>query len=981
MKITDTVLSLFESSALTNPNLIAIKLKNDSLTFAELNEKSNCFAKRLLDVGIGEGDLIPVIVEDGINVVVSYLSIMKTGAAFIPIDKAWPQKRIALLLSQLKSKCVIVDDAKYGSTIDESIILDYRKLNNDKKNLDMNITSDHLIYGFFTSGTTGVPKCALNYHKGIVNRLLYMNKFFDAKQNTIILQNSKFVFDSSIWQIFWPLINGNSVILSESKEGINIGALLELISKEKINMTDFVPSIFNLLVDFIKENQEYRKYMSTIENLLIGGEEISPKHVYEFLALFPHIQLVNTYGPTEASIGVMFYKISAKKYNPIPIGRPIDNTFVKIIDKNGNDCKEGEVGEICIGGICLGAGYLNQPEKTRLAFIEHLDMATQKKICLYKTGDNGFIGANGEVFFVGRSDNQVKYAGIRIELGEIEQALQSFPAVRKAAVLLIKNDTCDELVAFIKTNGDVEIDIKKLNDHVSGMVAKQVIPGSYFVISEFPLNHNGKLDRKQLEKIYQDKKTDNREDALFKSEEGTKTEQNVLKIYSDMLGRTVTDANATFSQLGGNSLLLTKCFIALESFFQKVISFSEFIEDSCAKHVAQMIERDDESIDIPQIKENFTLIEDISLDNSVDNNTTIIPEKPLLKKILLTGSTGYLGAHLLREILNSTNAQVFCLVRGHLSGADEYFHKCMKKYNIDISLYKKRIILLEGEANSRNFKLQEELYSTISQEIDSVIHCAEKVSFFTSYSELKENNVDSIKEVLRFASVGNLKWVMHISSTSVQPHHRLVDESEISSILFPPEGGYNQTKLVEEYIVRIARERKIPVSVCRFSELFPSMIGKQYLQSDSILSLFINACIETGYCPDYSIPVSGMPINDAVVVLMNCLRNSYRTGQDYNIQREEEFYIDVFLESVLPDIKRVNAREFKEKIEDSKVCGCQANILSVLMEKDLKIWSWFFYMGNIKYENTVLIPENVPLIKSKYTKEYMNSYYKLLCGK
>ena len=500
---TQTVLSIFEDTVVRYPNAPALKLGENSLNYFELNGKANALARQLAEKGTRKGDVVPIIIGNGINVVLSYLALMKVGAAFVPVDPLWPKERINLLMRQMHSEYIIVCDSLFSEKNYTSFEVNYRYLDISLPNNSIDTNPEDVFYGFFTSGTTGVPKCALNLHKGLVNRLMYMNKILDPEKTPVVLQNSNFVFDPSIWQIFWPLINGNCVVLIDNKESLDVAALLEIMHNEKVNIMDFVPSEFHLVVEFLKENQEYRMCMSSVRHILVGGEEMNPYDVYEFLAHFPNIQIFNTYGPTETSIGIMFYLVDEKRYNPIPIGKPIDNTFIRIINADGDICNVGEIGEIHIGGVCLGAGYYNDPVRTKSSFIDYYDCHLNKAIKLYKTGDMGVLAYDGNVYFKGRIDNQIKHAGYRVDLGEIEHAIQSFPGIKQACVLLVcHNNENNELVACIRAKETTHIDIEHLKAHIGEIIPKPLIPNTFYFTSVFPLNHNGKLDRKALERIY-----------------------------------------------------------------------------------------------------------------------------------------------------------------------------------------------------------------------------------------------------------------------------------------------------------------------------------------------------------------------------------------------------------------------------------------------------------------------------------------------
>jgi amino acid adenylation domain-containing protein/non-ribosomal peptide synthase protein (TIGR01720 family) len=425
----------------------AVVFQDNTISYAELNEKANALACRLLDLGVKKGSLVPVLMKKCIELPISLLAIMKAGAAFVPVEIAWPRQRIIEILNEVNSPAVLLgkDLNHLQFAAFKSIYVDSERLDSVAENLDVQVGLDDPIYVIYTSGSTGKPKGAINKHRGIVNRFLYMNKRYKCAPNDVVLLTSNHVFDAAVWQLFWPLINGIKTVIPTPCETFDIDNIVAIIAKEKVTITDFVPSVFNLLVNMVVERIELADKLKSLRQLLIGGESMTSFHVYKFKSYFPQCGITNTYGPAETSIGTIFYEVPAEYVEPIPIGRPIDNVKVLILDGALQPVPLGAPGELYLGGECVGLGYVNDTEKTNKAFIE-ISIEGLSDTKFYKTGDKARYLFDGNIEFLGRFDDQVKIRGIRIEPREIENRLLGHAAIKEAAVIVKDDEKGDKFL-------------------------------------------------------------------------------------------------------------------------------------------------------------------------------------------------------------------------------------------------------------------------------------------------------------------------------------------------------------------------------------------------------------------------------------------------------------------------------------------------------------------------------------------------------
>ncbi|MBL3657518.1 non-ribosomal peptide synthetase/type I polyketide synthase [Fulvivirga sediminis] len=547
----DTIVQMIEKSAERYPEATAIHYKQKQFSYKEINEKSNALAFELLDIGINKGDLIPLLMTKSVELPVAMLAVMKVGGVFVPFDTDWPQERIQLLLDTISPKVVLMDAVvgNQGITVKQPKICFYvESADSKEENPGIDISPDDLIYGFFTSGSTGLPKCAMNLHRGIRNRFMYMNNVYSGGNNERILFTSKHIFDAAVWQLFWPLTTGSQVIIPATSAALDFQEVAELIREYKVTITDFVPSVFALFVDYLKVNQQDVSGFKSLKYLLIGGEAMNSKIIRNFRAIFPEVSITNTYGPTETSIGTVFYHMWAAEEVPdaIPIGMPIDNVKALVLDKRHQPVPFGVVGELFLGGDCVGEGYFNDPEKTRKVFINNPFKNISGK-SLYATGDLVIRRHDGNIMYLGRKDHQVKINGIRIELGEIEAILTRHEDVKQALAVVNSENGLHQLVVYF--TGKVQGGLDALKDFCFKYLPKYMVPRHLIELDHFPLTPTGKIDRKALPQIEHNVSLANH----YLAPVGEK-EEALCEVLLGLLTAAVISRTDHFFHIGGDSI-------------------------------------------------------------------------------------------------------------------------------------------------------------------------------------------------------------------------------------------------------------------------------------------------------------------------------------------------------------------------------------------------------------------------------------------
>ncbi|MCC5661301.1 amino acid adenylation domain-containing protein [Nostoc sp. XA010] len=461
---------LFAAQVELTPEAIAVVCEDEQLTYQELNCKANQLARHLQKLGIKEETLVGICMERSLEMVVGLLGILKAGGAYVPFDPSYPQERLAfmfedshipVLLTQKRLVNILPRHKAQVVFLDS----DWEQIaQNSQINSDSYVENHNLAYVIYTSGSTGQPKGAMNTHGGICNRLLWMQDAYQLTEADRILQKTPFSFDVSVWEFFWPLIAGARLVLARPEGHKDSAYLVELIAEQQITTVHFVPSMLQIFL----EEQNLKKCYS-LKKVICSGEALPFKLQERFFKRLS-AELHNLYGPTEAAVDVTYWKCIPQQGQIVPIGRPIANTQIHILDKNLQPVPVGIPGELHIGGIGLARGYLNRPELTAEKFISN-PYSNDPQARLYKTGDLARYLNNGNIEYLNRIDNQVKLRGLRIELSEIEAVLWQHPSVQETAVILREDIPNDKrLVAYVvqKTDaGSQEQLIEFQNEHIS----------------------------------------------------------------------------------------------------------------------------------------------------------------------------------------------------------------------------------------------------------------------------------------------------------------------------------------------------------------------------------------------------------------------------------------------------------------------------------------------------------------------------------
>ena len=551
----------------------AIRFQEHSLTHAELHKKADALAAHLQSLGAGPECPVAIYLERSLELPVSILAILKTGAVYFPLDPSYPKSRLEKLLQEGKPTALIIDSHQdLPSLTTEILTVDWQNFPTKKSLAFTEIRPEQAAYLIFTSGSTGKPKGVLNTHRAILNRLLWKQETYQLEPTDRVLQKTPVGFDVSVWEFYWPMMIGATLVEAEPELHRDSHALVDLIQQKNITVLHFVPPMLDALLEVPEVIN------STCLRLIIcSGETLTPATVKRCHELLPNAALHNLYGPTEAAIDVTAWECSDSPQ--VPIGNPIANTAIHLLDRDLNEVPIGEEGELFIGGDGLARGYLGRPDLTAQHFIPNPfrrdDTASE---ILYRSGDRARYRTDGAIEFIGRNDDQIKIRGQRIELAEIESALLKHPSIQRALVIQERNE--GELVAYLVTDESTE----GLADFLRQELTEAMIPHHWITLSEFPLSTNGKIDRKALPQVSAGEQADQYLPL------GGETQHAIAEIWKEVLKVETLGANSHFFRLGGHSLSATRANTRLRKRFELEIPLRTLFDHPVLADLAQHLD-------------------------------------------------------------------------------------------------------------------------------------------------------------------------------------------------------------------------------------------------------------------------------------------------------------------------------------------------------------------------------------------------------
>jgi len=541
------IYELFEEQAEKTPENTAVVYMNKKLTYRELNEKSNSLATELIEKGVKPNSIVGIMVERSLEMIIGILGILKAGGAYLPIDPDAPQERVEFMLVDSNTQILLTqkhlaDNLNFNVT---TLVLEDEELyKGNNRNLEKVNKANDLTYIIYTSGSTGKPKGVMIEHDSVMNLLTELQKRYPLGVQDSIMLKTNYIFDVSVTELFGWFFEGGKLTILENGLQTNSKEILKTIEINDVTHINFVPSMLSIFLNSINENDV--KILNKLKYLFVAGEQIHKNIIHQFYALNSNVKLENLYGPTEATVYATAYSLTNEKYEEsVPIGKPIANTKIYIVNENNRVQPIGVAGELCISGKPLARGYLNRPELAKEKFIPN---PFEPGETMYRTGDLARWTSDGNIECIGRIDYQVKLRGYRIELGEIENELLKIATIKEVVVIDREDKQGNKyLCAYIVS--DKEITVTELRGALSKKLPDYMIPSYFIILEKLPLMPNGKLDRKSLPEPDGEINI-----GVEYAAPTNKIEETMAEIWSEVLGVQKIGIDDNFFALGGDSI-------------------------------------------------------------------------------------------------------------------------------------------------------------------------------------------------------------------------------------------------------------------------------------------------------------------------------------------------------------------------------------------------------------------------------------------
>ncbi|MQY12348.1 Linear gramicidin synthase subunit D [Streptomyces sp. RB5] len=792
------------------------------LTYAQFDALANGLAARLTAAGVGPGDMVPVVMGNSEELPVCMVALMKLGAVFTLCDPAWPEERMRAVLEVLDPGLVLTSGSAVPTDLPVHTV-SVRDITPSTDRPGLLPGPDRPVYGVFTSGTTGTPKCAVNLHGGLTNRFRFMSRYFGADGSEVVLQNSRHTFDSAIWQLLWPLTTGGRTVIPEPGEFLDLERTVETIDRHRVTVTDFVPAILGMLVTLLEAVPGSVAKVASLRHLVVGGEEIIPHAVHRLRALVPGLEISNGYGPSETSIGMVFHRIDGTEGDRIPLGRPIDNCYAVVTDDDLRPLPPGSDGEILVGGACVGAGYLGDPRLTGEVFVPNPFPAIPGER-LYRTGDLGHYDADGLLRFIGRRDRQTKVDGVRIELAEIETTAEGCPGVVQAKALTVRRAGRNQLVVAAAAESTTPA---ALRAHLAARLPRVQVPRHCFVLQSLPLTDTGKVDLGALRGLVEEKLESETRPAPLP---GDALDERIARILCEVLGLPHFAPGDDFLARGGDSLSALGAAIRLRDELGVRLGISDLYRHRTPAALAAALAGDapgtGDGTDTAALMERDAALDPAlaGLARTAAGRTPAAPPET----VLVTGGAGFVGARTVHRLLTATGARVVCLVRGRDDAhARDRVVGTLRAQGLWDEAHAARLEVYSGDLGEPRFGWPRETWDRLTAECDAVLNIAAVVNFLLDYRAHRPANVGGTAQVLRFTLTGRPKALHHVSTLGVLDHHaaragRPLDEDFDPAGAPAPTSGYSRSKWVAERMLLEARRLGAPVTLHRLGEVMPA---------------------------------------------------------------------------------------------------------------------------------------------------------------
>ena len=916
--------------AQTQPDHEALVACDAKFTYQEMDEATNCIAHGLRQRGVKERDRVALLLPRTSRLILSLFGVLKTGAAYIPCDPEYPADRVKLILEDSEARFIITTHDRMERVPADKAIDVEELLNTDcHDRLETNITPDDLAYLIYTSGSTGRPKGVMLRHEGICNYLYGhpANVFANAVLTDAdrVLSVTTISFDAALQDIGMAYFNGKTLIVATEEQANNPLELTQLIQEQHINMVSGTPSRWQTWLT----SDDFCHAIAQVKICRAGGEKFSDALLQQMRSV-TQARIFNCYGPTEITVASNNAELTHAEQ--VTVGKPQLNVKEFIVDADGNELPAGVVGELYIGGRGVARGYNNLDQMTRERFIDYHGER------IYRSGDYAKWLPDGNVVILGRTDHQIKLRGLRIELGEIENVMLSVEGMKKVVIMIRKLNDKEHLCAYY--TADHEIAPDALKAEISKRLTQYMVPTAYLQLKEMPMTPNGKTDVKALP-----------EPQLAVSSAyvapANDTEKAFCDIFAGILQMDKVGATDNFFELGGTSLVVTRVIIEADKAGLHV-AYGDVFTNPTPRQLATLITGDANAGDAHDEVDGFDYT---AINNLLQKNTLKVfrnGERRTLGNVLLTGATGYLGIHILRELIDSDAPNIYCLVRGKTQEKAENRLRTLLFYyfaNSFKELFGRRLHVILGDVTE---DLTEKLstinsqLSTLNSQLSTVFNCAAIVKHFAEGTEIEDVNIGGARRCVDLCLKTGATLV-HVSTASTRGMWvgEMKDETFTEQRLYM--GQYLGNKYIyskfmaERLILDAVALHGLDAKIMRVGNLAARSTDGEFQANFSTNSFMgrIKVYNMLGCCP-YSMRnkrVEFSPINEVshAIVLLATTPRECTVFHPYNIHGQ--FLGDVLmgLSTVGDGVRFVEQEEFEEVMERAKEDPQKAKALSSLL--------------------------------------------------
>ena len=961
---------LFSEQAAKVPERMALVFEDGSFTYRQLDDMSNSLARFLREKGIRPGNVVPIIGKRSWHIIVAMLGVLKAGGAYMLIDYQYPADRISYLVRECSADIVLTYGCRYVDSIDLGDV-DYVKGIEAIESLN---EADDILCVIHTSGSTGVPKVAALSHENMAHFIHYSETLFGGIRQTIAA--TAITFDAFILETMVSMCRQVPIILLSEMQMTDQKEFEKIVNRYQYSFMFQTPT---KLQNYIR-NSKKKEFLSKIACFVIGGE-VFPQELYDAIRVYNFDgRIYNIYGPTETTVCVTVNEL--REGADITIGTPIDNTQIYILDDALHPVPIGVPGELCIAGEGVGKGYLNRPELTAERFMQNPFATAQNRHgkVMYRTGDLARFRNDGEIEYLGRMDTQVKIRGLRIELGEIESVMGSFTGIGQCTVAEKRDETGRQyLVGYYTVDSDeggLERGDKALRAHLSAKLPKYMVPNYFMRLETMPMTVSGKMDRRNLPL------PDFAQSAREYVPPVTEKEKILCSLMKELLHVTQVGVTDDFFELGGDSLTAIE-FLAKAHDSGIVFALQNVFDYPTVEQLCRHMEAGNKE-KIHYEPADFDKYQTLLARNVMDE--AFVPRRRFLGNVLLTGATGFLGAHVLDKLLQEKTGKVYCLVRDGEKPGSERLRETLRYYFGNRYEAESDIIPIVGDIES------EGLAEEMPEDVQTVIHTAASVKHYGAYDYFHRVNVEGTRHVVSYTKAVGARLI-HISTLSVSGNS-LADEfavyrseeekffAETSLYIGQPlDNVYIHSKFEAEIAVLDAMLEGLDAKIVRVGNLTSRATDYKFqpnYRQNAFLTR-VKAILEFGLFPDYLMPLYAefSPIDltaDGVVKIAQ-----YADGQTvFHLNSNRPIYFDRFLEVVQElgiSMKVVDSDTFNRALRGT-IRDRVTEYIFEAFQNDMDEQGRLLYDSNIHIENdfTTWFLEKLGFVWNKIDMEYIRGY-------